>query len=155
MKKKFIYPLLFACLTACSDFSSQADKAPDGIFRIPIGDCATAQSPNATWTYVYNLMSTPAGAGSKGCAGANSCHSTATNLGGWNMGTSKPQARTNLLTLSGLSGKRLITPGSLDNSNVLIRLSQILNPMPRDGDLWFNTDLDALKTWICQGALDN
>ena len=61
----------------------------------------------------------------------------------------------NIVNQTGNSGKTLITPNDLQNSYILIRLSQIENPMPQGGTLWFNTDLQSIKRWICQGALNN
>ncbi|MFZ5629552.1 MAG: hypothetical protein ACOY5B_10520 [Spirochaetota bacterium] len=142
---------------ACVDFSDATDKdAANGEFRIPLGNCADYQDVAETFTSIYtNLLSQPAGATSKGCAGVNSCHSPATNLGGWNLGSNQSQAYFNLTTLSGLSGNRLITPNSIADSNVIVRLSLINNAEPRNGSLWFNSDLIAIKRWVCQGAQNN
>jgi hypothetical protein len=146
--------LTLLCCIDSSDQTTQQD--PLSQYRIPLGTCADYQDVVETFTNVYNnLLVQPAGGASKGCAGASSCHSTVTNLGGWNLGSSQTQAWSNLTTLTGLSGQRLITANSIANSNVIVRLSQINNAEPKNGALWFNSDLISIKRWVCQGALNN
>jgi hypothetical protein len=141
----------------CTDFSAEnSGQSTATDFRIPLGSCADFQDVAETFTNIYtNLLSQPAGGTSKGCAGANSCHSLATNLGGWNLGNNQAQAWSNLTTLNGISGRKLITANNIEASEIIIRLSVIINPMPKDGNLWFNSDLIAIKRWVCQGALNN
>lgn len=140
-----------AAFLGCVDFSDskQDETAADGEFRIPLGTCADVPGPTVNFGDVYSILSLPAGAGSKGCAG---CHSLTPNSGGWNLGTTQTQAYNNITTLSGLSGKRLITPNNINDSNIIVRMSLIFGAEPRNGTLWNNTELQTIKRWVCQGA---
>lgn len=152
--------LVFVGLVACVDYSkvSEPEAPADGSFRIPLGTCAEYQDIPVTFSGdVWPTMALAAGGDSKGCSGTGKCHNATTGLGGWNLGTPESPVNTfaNIVNKTGNSGKTLIKPNDLENSYILIRLSQIENPMPQGGTLWFNTDLQNLKRWICQGAPNN
>ena len=157
---------LFTCqiiLLSCIDTNTLPTKTNStenaNIYRIPIGTCAEFEGrrPELFSDLWRDFFIAPSGNESKGCNNDAGCHGKIASLGGWNVGVTPTKTETwqNIVNKSGISGSPLITPNDLEKSLIVIRLSAIQNPMPQNGQVWFNTDLERIKRWICQGALNN
>ena len=156
---------LFTCqiiLLSCIDTNTLPTKTNStenaDIYRIPIGTCAEFEGPPELFSGLWrDFFTAPSGSESKGCNDATGCHGKIASLGGWNVGNTPTKTETwqNIVNRNGISGSPLITPNDLEKSLIVIRLSAVQNPMPLNGQVWFNTDLQRIKRWICQGALNN
>ena len=156
---------LFTCqviLLSCVDTNTLPTKTNStenaDIYRIPIGTCAEFQGPPELFSDLWrDFFTLESGSESKGCNHSTGCHGKIASLGGWNVGNTPTKTETwqNIVNNNGISGSPLITPNDLEKSLIVIRLSAVQNPMPRNGQVWFNTDLQRIKRWVCQGALNN
>lgn len=157
MKNKTIFILLLF-IVSCADFNttSEGENEEELKYRIPLGSCSEFQQPTESFQSLYDDFFKLDTETSKGCSGS-SCHSLVANAGGWNLGNpeNKFNTHSNLVNQQGLSGRTLINPNDLEGSEILVRLSVLQNPMPRNRELWTNADLIRLKRWICQGAQNN
>ena len=159
---QFIHVMLVVVGLTCVDFdnistAAESSGTQQDVYRINIGTCDENLSPTESWISIWtDLINVEGKSDSKGCAGSQ-CHDAAVNSGNWNLGNIPTSTETylNWLNKKGSSGKTLLTAKSLTDSEIIERLSIVQNPMPKNGQLWFNTDLQRLKRWICQGAENN
>ena len=82
------------------------------------------------------------------------CHGTGSSSGGMTLGSG---TYTNIINASGDHGP-IIVPGNANSSNMYLKLSPTPpfgSRMPLTGSPFTSTQLDLLKRWIDQGALDN
>ena len=133
-------PLLFLALSCCGD----DDPEPP--------PCLTP-----TFTSIYTeRLSKP-----EFCA-ADGCHNTG-NAGGQNYTAAKDAVRTTLLAdtihpVGRTTWPKRVVPGEPDSSFLLVKLSDPDPPgdrMPLGRPMLQQCDLDAIRSWITNGALDD